>query len=303
VQEYPDPVQQAALAPGVPPPSPIPAGAVNDTGERWDYYSQLYAVRQRARENAARATNLGLIASWLILVPCLFVIAGGAVALIASSVSAPLKNAGDLLLIYSAMAMQGVTVLTLAFFLIARVASLTRLFPYYYYRSWQQLWHENLAWSYTNEDLHQRLMQAQSQLSMWGSAKFTYRRLDHYLSFCACHIESLAAAARNPEQVNRWKLRHENQLAQMQTLFTQQNWVYILCFFLIGSLGSLLMLLVMIFAPRYIISRAYLIAFLDFYLEEPRIDVAKLPPPEEPKGWWARQLAPWRQRVEGRFGP
>jgi hypothetical protein len=50
------------------------------------------------------------------------------------------------------------------------------------------------------------------------------------------------------------------------------------------------------YAPRYLISRARLTALLDFLLERPQLDESSLEPPVEPRGWWARQLAPWQCR-------
>jgi hypothetical protein len=50
------------------------------------------------------------------------------------------------------------------------------------------------------------------------------------------------------------------------------------------------------YAPRYIISRARLVALLDFLSGQPRVDITDEPAPEEPRGWWARQLAPWQCR-------
>ena len=50
------------------------------------------------------------------------------------------------------------------------------------------------------------------------------------------------------------------------------------------------------YSPRYIISRARLVALLDFLLERPQVDPATLPKPPEPKGWWARQFTPWKCR-------
>ena len=49
----------------------------------------------------------------------------------------------------------------------------------------------------------------------------------------------------------------------------------------------------MIQAPRVIAACAALCAFVDLYLEEPRIELAGLPAPEEQRSWWQRASAPW----------
>jgi hypothetical protein len=161
------------------------------------------------------------------------------------------------------------------------------------------------------------------------------RSIEKQLEYLACYGEPLRRAARLNPITSRYEYLRARQVYRSQFFFSLPAGVWGLCI-LLGAVPLALMVSLVVSAvlgtaaghggpaawlpmlvpllplftmllviplalgyqlsPRYTISRARLVALLDFLLEQPQLDLAALEPPAEPRGWLARQLAPWSSR-------
>ena len=171
-----------------------------------------------------------------------------------------------------------------------------RLWNYYCLRAAYRLAQPGASELLADEEL-QRLLWARLPGRMPGLAAPTaqFKTLVERLEFCACHWDSLLRLARDSEALlpglalDEWARRLTPWFAGRRS----------------GSDGCWLSTVLPLVAPVYIAgnmligwrvvrSSAYL-AVITKHLMQPY--PPKLPPPAEPRGWWARTVAPWRTRA------
>jgi hypothetical protein len=182
---------------------------------------------------------------------------------------------------------------------IAVLLTVGKVFPYHYQLAWQRLLYESDSILLADEE-RLRILQDNLPGKFWGSAvvKHHFNSLGERLEFAAFHLPSLRRLAHRPEDPPRRDMRQTEVARQYAKHFDQQG-VVIGCCVAAGiiSYAQLIYLIVALRqGPAICQAAARLAAFVDFYLEEPRINVAHLPPPVEPQGWWARSTAPWHYR-------
>jgi len=146
------------------------------------------------------------------------------------------------------------------------------------------------------------------------------RSLEQQLEYCACHCESLRQLLKcnTPEALRLFGAAISTYLFQRVFEVPSKLWrgvvvsglaLLVACRYVpfiagitplalgLGALGLLLFALPLGFAfsqaPRYIVSRARLVAVLDCLCEREIIDMAQLTPPVEYRAWVDRATAHW----------
>jgi hypothetical protein len=175
-----------------------------------------------------------------------------------------------------------------------------RVFPYHYRLAWQHLIHGSDGVLLADEE-RLRIIQENLPGRFWGAAvtRREFTSLAERLEFGAFHLPSLRQLARTPERPPRAQVRR-TEVARRYVQYFNQLGVIIACCVggaVIGWLQIGLLSVGLGQGPRLVQAYARLMAFIDFYLEEPQIDVRPLPPAPELKGWWAETTAPWFARL------
>ncbi len=212
-----------------------------------------------------------------------------------------------------------------------------KLYAHYYRDALGHLVRTCEAQYYADEDYHLLLESARERhIGSLGffQPKERQRSFERQLEFNACYGLPLRCAAELAPLPGRLEYMWGQLIYKFQGMFQIPLWVWLTAmvvglivpvsfgvlaapvfsggpnhvlpphFMLLSMLGPLSTMLFLLplgmgfqYTPRYIISRARLVALLDVLLEQPALDPAQLPEPSEPRGWWARQFKPWRTRL------
>lgn len=168
-----------------------------------------------------------------------------------------------------------------------------KLFRYHYIAAWREMQFGEQALVFVDEDRLGILQAKLNKLSMLQLQTRPGRRtLARQLQFCACHMRSLSALQQRAEaklyiqQLNLDQLVYNSQ--GLIEFAAKVHWLLaLLLFLLLANITIALAVFFTVVGPRYIISRAALVAFLDYLLDQPLYPVDGLQPPGGKQlGWW-----------------
>lgn len=260
---------------------------------------RLLLLREQAMLGVRNAEVLILISNALLLLVSLYLTYLSASNLMSSYEAAWRHNIGTELVALMFLALL-LTLCLSAYFALA-AALIKRLFPYHYQQSWREMHFGEQGLLFAAEELHLILQTKVTNATLLKLVtKAKYKGFGPMLQYSACHISQLRKLARNPEaRLSASALARSQQVFASQSTFQQSATLY----WIIGGVSLLPPFLNLLFAftlyftilgPRYIISRAVLVAFLDFLLDQPMVRLETLAPPDPmPKTWWQRLTAPW----------
>jgi hypothetical protein len=283
VTEYPQ------IAPDLPPPPAVAGG-----GGYGNYYAslqleaQLRQLRERAERRAGSALVSMQLSAVLILLLTLYI---ASCTFILMSDTGPLQwPVWPVLALATPLLAAGVSYALLCF------ARAQQRFAYHYRRSWQRILHGELAQLFADDE-RLRLVQNALPSRFWGAAKARapLSTVPQRIEFCAFHLPALCALLRNPERVDIARVRSGETTRQAAAQYDNVGLVWACCFggFFLPWAWLALIVYGLVHGPRVIEGCAALCSFVDSCIEEPRLELAGLPPAEEPQGWWARLIAPW----------
>lgn len=170
-----------------------------------------------------------------------------------------------------------------------------RLFEHHYRRAWQALLYSEDGQLFADDE-RLRIIQARLPGLLWWvpPARQPFNLLTDRIEFCAFHLPGLRRLTQFPDRPGWWTLR----LAENARLFARQldhgGLVFVGCFFglFLPVLHAVLAVWGLVVSPRVITAYARLVAFIDSYLEEPRIVLENLQVVKE-KGYLAELAAAW----------
>jgi hypothetical protein len=271
-----------SLAPAPPPPRPLAPPPLPPGSAHWDFYQRLSRLRERSRQDAARATTLTNIGASLIvggsILGSLFFSAqmlGMNYATGMSTMAGPGGHAGmgpEPEAILAVMwCFQLVMFGGLAAFAVSVLVKASALFNNSYQDAWCRFDRDGLAVLFAQEEFAQMIrdrLATRTFIKLVGRS--TYRTLEDHLDWCACHFPALCQLAVGQRVLKLMPLRREENLFNSRKLFMQQTWVYILggCLALfLSNLGFIFTVIYMAYGGRYINSRGVLVALCDFMLQ------------------------------------
>jgi hypothetical protein len=172
------------------------------------------------------------------------------------------------------------------------------LYRYHYRETWRLLQHSNLALVLCGDQfLDELLMHCNHDILMRFAGVVRPRTIEQQLDLCCYMVRALRAEAQHKPPTKVWRLARQGYTGPVdRCFFTNRPVFYLLLMSSVLTLGVLfitIMIYAQLRAPSYLASRAVLVAFLDFMLEEPPPWVDELKPPENIKRpWWWRSVAP-----------
>lgn len=173
------------------------------------------------------------------------------------------------------------------YFVFTPLARLPQQFSKHYSLAWSQMLSSEQPLLFLSEDYRDTVCECAGRfmsVTLWRAPKRW--RLEQQLQFCACHMLSLRRLLRNPEARLRAGELQPAQLGFMlQGFFHIDPGAYVPLLVIGATLFGLPLVaaaLLWTFAgPRYIISRAVLVAFIDYVLENPQLGCKVQAPPAE----------------------
>ncbi len=163
------------------------------------------------------------------------------------------------------------------YYCFAPLARSPGLFDRHYRLAWNQLLASEQPLLFLSEDYRDTVCERAGRfmyVTLWRAPQRW--RLEQQLQFCACHLLSLRRLLRNPEaRLPAGELQTAQLGFMLQGLFHIDPGAYVpLLVIGIALFGIPLVAAALLWTfagPRYIISRAVLVAFIDFMLEDPRL--------------------------------
>lgn len=266
---------------------------------------RLWLLREQAMSSTRTAEVLTMVSAVIALLVCLvftvmivLFLAGFTMA----SWSAGNGNDAVSYLIGITVGFAGAAVLVcLDAYCVLTLAATKRLFTYHYQLSWREMLYGEQTLLFAAEELHKILqLKVTNSTLLKLHTKPKHKSFGQMLQYCACHIQQLRKLARNPEtRLASAALIRGQQVFGSQMMFQQTTgtyWIVGLMTLFFSNVIFVLAMFYVLYGPRYIISRAVLVAFLDYLLDQPMVRLDLLTPPDpRPLAWWQRLTAPWRQ--------
>lgn len=174
-----------------------------------------------------------------------------------------------------------------------------KLYNYHYRQTWRNLIYSDQAILIADDSYYIILIEeisASKSISSYSLPK--QMRLERYLERCCCLIRAIRASARGAKPGVAQRRFAVGWHCYTTSWLFKPSWLLfsLLAAGIVLTLGIFLIFITVGIAgqgPRFIASRAVLVAFLDFTLEEPPPWVDQLKPPDETKRpWWWRSVAP-----------
>jgi hypothetical protein len=278
------------------------AGAGGATAQYRPMEARLRWLRAQAAQDCQRAANMTAIAStclWLFLtVGWLFGLAGLVEALGWTSSGMVVSVLPDWAQLTLTLVLCLLTPVLIAYVGVTMLSA-GRLAGHTYVNCLRGLQHAGHGLLFTDEGVQQALRSLQGEhwtetlLSEGQATQFEHTLLQASENYPAARLlpGGTEAAIRSRLLARRWRQRRN-------FLFKLPFWAWLLAAVVPVIGPPLLVLGVSTFTflgPSFIQSRARLLAFIDFYLDSPRRDVAALGPPPPPPAWWETALAAWRE--------
>jgi hypothetical protein len=273
--------------PSLPPPPLPPPGACHAFDSRVQLTAQLRQLREQAERRAGGALLTLRLAALVLLVWSLLGIAslGGRLLDEVSGtawawLALPLGAAGISVSLYC-------------------LVCLPRLYSFHYRRAWQEMLHGEQAALFADDE-RLRTVQLLLPTLYWGApaARLVLHGVRDRVEFCAFQLPALQCLLRAPEQPRPALVRGGETSRRLARQFDHAGLVYGCCLLALYFpwLQPLLLAGWLASTPAAIAGCARLCAFVDLYLEEPRIAVAELDPPPADRGRWAALLELWQFR-------
>lgn len=284
---------------------PVPQAICQDNAVLGLHFDQrLWLLREQAMSSTRTAEVLTIISAIISLLVCLVFTVMDVVFLVGLTVDSWVTNGSSDLLAYYIGGTIAVAVAALLIcfdaYCVLTLAATRRLFTYHYQLSWREMVFGEQALLFASEELHKILqLKVINSTLLKLDTKPKHKSFGQMLQFCACHIQPLRKLSRNPEaRLSSAALIRGQQVFGSQVMFQQSTGTYwalgLIAFFMTNVIFVLAMFFVL-YGPRYIISRAVLVAFLDNLLDQPMVRLDTLAPPDPvPLTWWQQLTAPWR---------
>lgn len=174
-----------------------------------------------------------------------------------------------------------------------------KLFNYHYRQTWRNLLFSDQAILIADESYYNNLIEeittSHTIAFFTPSKKLQFER---YLELCSYVIRALRASAHGCKtSVVQGRFKVDWQCYSTSWMFKPGKQLFLIffsaCVLTAGIIVPISVVLIAAQGPRFIASRAVLVAFLDFILEQPPAWVDKLTPPSDIKRpWWWRSVAP-----------
>lgn len=259
-------------------------------------WERLSRLRLRARTEARSITNmLSLYCILLGLSFILIVLGYAALLLITNRGEITHPTFQDLAAIWS-IAVLGTGVIIYSVF---RLLVSRKLFQYHYQQAWRYLAHTDLAPSIALDPFFNEICFRLAENGQHISYYLPYDpSLETALEIRCGFINSYIAAIWNGKSHGTLPWDSQGWIAFRLAAEFKPGWLKYLgclggCIFSLGTNLFRTAAVKMTVGPAIIMSRAVLVAFLDFMLEEPPAWVERLTPPSDAKrSWWWRSVAP-----------
>ena len=298
-----DDSEKSAVQSGTEPAAAAQA-PVDSATVRAAFEARLRKLRVTCNARAYLAGNLAVIVHALfaigLLFYCMFLV---------PLAFTPAFGSGTYNVSFGFLAVVGLSVLLiLTATVIARVFTLSSLFGYYYRRAYSEYASQDTGLLFIHEDYHRTLNAVIQRYQLVQVFKPMYKSLEQHLMFLAVFIFPLKRIAQGNRPPTRQMIGIATNTYQLQWIFTASTQTCVLVWLsgmipLVGYFVLFVEFAILAVSSHYIISQAYLVAFLDWYLAEPRIYPRLFAPPAEPEGWWKRQTAPWGFREKHFVNP
>jgi len=163
-----------------------------------------------------------------------------------------------------------------------------QLFDYHYRLAWQRMLHRGQALLFADDE-RLRLVQERLPVRLWGAAKTRAElsTLPQRIESCAYYLPCLRELVAKPEGLRTITVRSAEAARQAAAQLDNLAAIYGCCVagLFVGWAQIGLVAYGLQHGPRVIEASAALCAFVDYYLEEPRIATDELPAPPAPRGW------------------
>ena len=240
------------------------------------YYQRLHLLREQALQESSRIQALARgVAAFLIAMT----LVGG----LASTVFLPLVLAGAIpgqspgsfgssMLILMGGGLAFLLFLGILIYAIVVLVKLNGLFQANYDRAFDLLRRTDLPVMLVEDPYWSLITDQLSKASVFNfGGKSNYKRLEDHLSFCAFHLDNLAAVQGGQRDFNVWRLRWADSAFHNQKIFRQRPWVYWVggCLTLVfRDLLWIVPVLFLIWCTRFVASRGVLVAFCEYFQQE-----------------------------------